>query len=188
MGSILGCRNGEETFENPLVGNPRANRDLDQAINMAQGTFRLSNLLNLRFSCHKLPNMDYFSKTDAFLVLYQQINNSWSELGRTEIVENQLDPIFVTMVPVRYYFEQVQSMILVAYDADDFSKKNLNLSDQSYIGETKFEMHSLVSSRDKMIETEFHEPHSEKLRGGVTIEFEEIQSESNSVLELELTT
>ena len=101
MGSVLGCR--DDTFESPigknpsesnleLVGNPNMNKDLDRAVNMVTDSVRLSSSILLRFSCEKLPNMDYFSLTDAFLMLSELKKGQWVEVGRTEVVKDCLEP------------------------------------------------------------------------------------------------
>ena len=78
-------------------------------------------------------------------------------------------------------------MMAVVYDSDDFSKPSGSLQDANYIGETHFEMHQLMSSIGKRKEFELKEQGGSRPRGNLVLEFEEIQSESNSVLDLGLT-
>ena len=37
----------------------------------------LSNKLSLGFKCEELPNMDTFSKSDPFVVLYKKVKDKW---------------------------------------------------------------------------------------------------------------
>ena len=55
------------------------------------------------------------------VVLFEKEVSSdiWREIGRTEIVWNNLNPDFVTKVEVDYYFEENQSFLIEAYDMDD---------------------------------------------------------------------
>jgi hypothetical protein len=50
------------------------NRELDDAVNLTKAQFMnsddLSNGLELHFSCTNLPNMDTFSKSDPFVIVY----------------------------------------------------------------------------------------------------------------------
>ena len=46
-------------------------------------------------------------------------------MGRTEIVEDNLNPIFIKAIEVRYFFEQDQKFKIVAFDSDNFENKNL---------------------------------------------------------------
>lgn len=99
---------------------------------------QLKQVLNLSFSLSGLPNLDTFSKTDAFIVLYQlkkQGNQTLKQqVGRTECIYDNLNPDFVTSIQVDYLFEESQTFLLQAWDMDDRSQEN-NLSAQEYIGE-----------------------------------------------------
>lgn len=50
--------------------------------------------------------MDTFTRTDAMCVLYQHRGNMWHEIGRTEVIMDNLDPKFVTSFNVEYRFEE----------------------------------------------------------------------------------
>ena len=49
--------------------------------------------------------MDTFSKSDPFIVLYKAINNRWQEIGKTELIHDNLNPEFVKKILVDYQFE-----------------------------------------------------------------------------------
>ena len=71
------------------------NWDLDKAVAMATDSIRLSNLIKLWFSCKNLPNTDMMSKTDAFIVLFENDNGKMIEIGRTDVIADNLNPQFV---------------------------------------------------------------------------------------------
>ena len=54
--------------------------------------------IELSFSCTELLNMDVFSKSDPFVVLYMntgytlQSNAGWVKVGRTEVIYDNLNP------------------------------------------------------------------------------------------------
>ena len=54
--------------------------------------------VELSFSCTDLLDMDVFSKSDPFIVLYtntgytSQSNAGWIKLGRTEVIYDNLNP------------------------------------------------------------------------------------------------
>lgn len=61
----------------------------------------------LHISCENLPNMDYLSKTDAQAVLFNiQANNIRKEMGRTEVVKDDLNPTFDKSLTINYIFER----------------------------------------------------------------------------------
>ena len=78
--------------------------------------------------------MDLLSKSDPFVVVYlQDTNNNWNEIGRTEIVVNNLkydsnqffylySPVFVKKILLTYKFEVVQKLKFCVYDADENTK------------------------------------------------------------------
>ena len=58
----------------------------------------LGTKVELSFSCTDLLDMDVFSKSDPFIVLYMntgytpQSNAGWVKLGRTEVIYDNLNP------------------------------------------------------------------------------------------------
>ena len=52
--------------------------------------------------------MDYLSKTDSIVGLFELKERKWIEVGRTEIVVDNLDPVFVQSIFGEYYFEDSQ--------------------------------------------------------------------------------
>lgn len=67
-------------------------------------------MINLSFACTDLPNLDTFSKTDAFVILYELKRSGNKTLkqmrGRTEVIYDNLNPIFVKSFEVDYMFEE----------------------------------------------------------------------------------
>ena len=63
---------------------------------MAGGNFNQISKVELSFSCTKLLDLDTFSKSDPFAVLYRATNEgykkSWSKVGRTEVIYDNLNP------------------------------------------------------------------------------------------------
>ena len=56
--------------------------------------------------------MDFLSKTDCFLVLYESKDfNKWKEVGRTEIIEDNLEPEFLKTIDFWFKFESKQQVI-----------------------------------------------------------------------------
>ena len=67
--------------------------------------------------------MDTFSKTDAFIILYQMKKQGTKsikhKIGTTECIYDSLNPHFVTSFEVDYLFEETQTFLMEAYDMDD---------------------------------------------------------------------
>lgn len=62
--------------------------------------------LQLSLKCKDLINMDTFSKSDPFAVLYKMQGNMWQKIGQTEVIDDNLNPEWVTKISVDYHFEQ----------------------------------------------------------------------------------
>ena len=53
----------------------------------------LSYKVELSVSCSKLKTLDHFSKSDPVVLLYCRGREvEWTKVGRTELIENNLDP------------------------------------------------------------------------------------------------
>jgi len=105
-------------------------------------------LVELSFYGRKLRNMDFFSKSDPFVVVYvgnqQSIEESQFEMvGRTETVWDNLNPDFVS----KFYLERSRMereksrLLLQFYDQDSKEVEELTpeyLKQQDFIGQVSF--------------------------------------------------
>ncbi|TVK90502.1 Copine-9 [Bagarius yarrelli] len=64
--------------------------------------------------------MDTFSKSDPVVVLYIQGigTKEWREYGRTEVIENTLNPDFVRKFVLDFFFEEKQNLRFDVYNVD----------------------------------------------------------------------
>lgn len=69
-------------------------------------TSSLSMKVDLHISCRKLKDLDVFSKSDPQVRVYELLNNNWQLVGKTETIDNNLNPDFKTIVKVDYNFEK----------------------------------------------------------------------------------
>ena len=126
-------------------------RDIDSAV-LAATNFSgtgLAQRLQLSFKCNDLINMDTFSKSDPFVVFYQQKGNMWQKLGQTEIIHDNLNPEWVQKIQAEFHFEQNDKYKVEVYDSDDDKAKNLSAHD--FIGALEFTLHEVVTGRDQQM-------------------------------------
>lgn len=116
--------------------------------------------IELFFSCRNLKNMDKSSLTDAQLILYSQIKPQiqqnyyqpqvqtpgWTEIARTEIVKDNLNPDFTTSISVDFIFERPQKFRIACIDVDDQIGKKFE--DMGYCD---FLLGDLVSSKNNLL-------------------------------------
>lgn len=111
----------------------------------------------------------------------------WHELGRTEVIMDNLNPIFVKGFQVEYKFEERQRFKVEAYDVDDFTP-NAPLNKHDYIGECEFMLHEVVTSRDQTFKKPFSNsknPH--RNNGTLKITADERSGQNNEMVEMEVT-
>ncbi|KAL7003011.1 Protein BONZAI 3 [Sarracenia purpurea var. burkii] len=59
-----------------------------------------------------------FSSDPIAVVYAKKRDGSLEELGRTEVIMNSLDPVWIEKINVAYQFEIVQLLIFHVYDVD----------------------------------------------------------------------
>ena len=74
--------------------------------------------VNLFISGRKLKDLDTFSKSDPVCLVFEKINGSWKQIGKTEQIKNQLNPDFTTSFQVPYFFEKEQHYKFCMIDGD----------------------------------------------------------------------
>ena len=131
-------------------------RDLDDAVLAAtnrsiaanQG---LVNIVALSFQCENLPNLDTFTRTDGMVILYKKEGNMWKEVGKTEVIMDNLNPKWVKNFEVAYHFEKREYYKVVVYDIDDFNNLN-NVAGHDLVGSIEFAIHEVVTSANQTLE------------------------------------
>ncbi|XP_017286976.1 copine-1 isoform X2 [Kryptolebias marmoratus] len=138
--------------------------------------------VELSVSCTNLLDKDVGSKSDPLCVLLQSSGgDKWTELGRTERVENSSDPSFSQRLRLDYHFETVQNLKLGIYDIDNSSS---DLGDDDYLGGVELTLGQIVSSKTitRPLQLKKNKPAG---KGTITVTAEEIKDNRAIVLELE---
>uniref|UniRef100_A0A9J7YH58 Copine VIII n=1 Tax=Cyprinus carpio carpio TaxID=630221 RepID=A0A9J7YH58_CYPCA len=84
-------------------------------------------------------------------VLYTQTvaNREWREFGRTEVIDNTLNPDFVHKFILDYFFEERQNLRFDLYDLDS---KSENLSKHDFLGQMCCTLGEVVGSQGSRME------------------------------------
>ena len=103
--------------------------------------------VELSISGRNLLDLDTFSKSDPMCVVYSknhgQGGHIWKEIGRTECINNNLNPKFATKINLHYTFEQQQLMRFEVYDIDSDSS---DLRDHDFIGSAECSLGRIVAA------------------------------------------
>ncbi|KAJ8381834.1 hypothetical protein SKAU_G00026120 [Synaphobranchus kaupii] len=107
--------------------------------------------VEITVSCRNLLDRDTFSKSDPICVLYTQGigNKEWREFGRTEVIDNTLNPEFVRKFILDYFFEERQNLRFDLYDVDS---KSANLSKHDFLGQAFCTLGEVVGSLGSRME------------------------------------
>uniref|UniRef100_A0AAY4CNC4 C2 domain-containing protein n=1 Tax=Denticeps clupeoides TaxID=299321 RepID=A0AAY4CNC4_9TELE len=106
--------------------------------------------VEMTVSCRNLLDRDTFSKSDpskrvqnvSSLVLFWQF-------GRTEVIDNTLNPDFVRKFILDYFFEERQNLRFDLYDVDS---KSSNLSKHDFLGQSFCTLGEVVGSLGSRLE------------------------------------
>ncbi|XP_068341840.1 protein BONZAI 3-like isoform X1 [Pyrus communis] len=140
----------------PNAKNDGAHNDAIELFYRAHGAYPLFTQLELSFSASKLLNLDVTSKSDPMVIVYLKKNDGkLEELGRTEVILNNLNPVWIQKVSVAYQFEMVQNLIFRVYDVDtqyhNVPVKTLNLKDQEFLGEGSCVLSEIVTKQNRSL-------------------------------------
>ena len=73
--------------------------------------------VELSLRCENLINADILSKSDPFCAVFvRSDNSSWTEVGRTETLDDTLNPVWQKKFVLDYKFEERQHIKFCVYD------------------------------------------------------------------------
>ncbi|PAV71385.1 hypothetical protein WR25_02002 [Diploscapter pachys] len=110
-----------------------------------------STVLTLTMKASRLKDRDILSKNDPMCILYEltgraQGRPQWVERGRTETIQNCLNPEWAKQIPINYFFEERQSLKFEIYDIDS---PMASLSAQDFLGRCECELAEIIGDGGK---------------------------------------
>ncbi|XWS51511.1 hypothetical protein CRYUN_Cryun12cG0182100 [Craigia yunnanensis] len=140
--------------------------------------------IELSFSATNLRDRDVFSKSDPMVVVYiKERDGAITEVFRTEVVLNSLNPTWITKYTITYHFEVVQTLLFHVFDVDtqfhNVEVKMLKLEEQQSLGEASCALSEIVTKPNRSLtldlvrrEESVSSTHSQH-RGKLTVHAEE---------------
>ncbi|KAI3951061.1 hypothetical protein MKW92_031589, partial [Papaver armeniacum] len=94
--------------------------------------------------------------SDPMAIVYAKRSDGMlEEIGRTEVIMNSLDPVWIAKVSTVYQFEIVQPLVFRVYDIDTkYHKlpiKTLKLDEQDFLGEATCALSEIVTKQNKSL-------------------------------------
>ncbi|XP_051203165.1 protein BONZAI 3 isoform X1 [Lolium perenne] len=166
------------------AGHGGANEAVDHFF-QGHGLRGLYTPLELSFSAAKLRNMDALSKSDPMLVIYAKRDGRLEEIGRTEVILNSLEPLWITKAMINYQFEMVQPLVFKVYDIDtkyhNTPVKMLNLAQQDFLGEACCNLSEIVTKFNHSLTLNLRSGSGHALLSTMTVHAEETSSSRMAV-------
>jgi hypothetical protein len=121
--------------------------------------------LELYISCRKLKDMDWVGKSDPCVRVHIKNNptaSTWTLVGKTETIKDQLNPDFKTTVEVFYQFEVPQT---IRFEVVDMDSKD----DYEVIGHIDSPVGAVVSSKQSTFKADIFKSGDKKSRGEIIV-------------------
>ena len=139
--------------------------------------------VELHFECKELKNMDKGSLTDSVVVVYTKNKGQYERVGRTEVITDNLNPVFVQSVVLDYYFEERQELRFSVFDVDDFNETAS--PEQNLIGSIDLFLHEIVTRPNNKLTSPLINPKMAKEKlGNLVIICEEKKLGSKVIYEI----
>jgi hypothetical protein len=94
-------------------------------INFLPITEKVGQKVDLYISCSGLSNLDFLSKSDPQVRVFLKDGptaSTWTQVGETEMIKDNLNPVFKKTVQVFYQFEINQNVRFEVIDDDEHGK------------------------------------------------------------------
>lgn len=114
-------QSSNNAFSRPSMPLQQQNNEMTIRDEDAQGAEQTTTMVELSISCLNLPDCDIVTKSDPQVITYLLDvtgKDKKCEIGRTEVIQDSLNPKFAKKVLMQYHFEQIQRLRFEVYDID----------------------------------------------------------------------
>merc|ERR1712012_520489 len=131
-----------------------------------------TSVVELSISAKNLRDMDIFSKSDPMCVVSTKPfgSQNFMEIKRTECINNNVNPQWVTKVQMNYMFEEQQYLNFDVYDVDTNSR---DLSEHDFLGSCTMTLGQIVSSGSAVLDL-IHPNYKKGTSGSLVVSSEEL--------------
>lgn len=96
-----------------------------------------------------LPSMDWFGKSDPFVLVLELVEDKWIKRGLTEIIPQELNPKWEKEIKLGHIPHKTQHLKFLIYDSDDNPSVKVP-KNKEIIGKTECELGKIM--KDKFVE------------------------------------
>ncbi|KAK9215387.1 hypothetical protein WN944_007392 [Citrus x changshan-huyou] len=155
----------------------------------SRGLQALFTQIELSLSASKLRDLDIASKSDPMAVVYaKKRDGRLEEIGRTEVIMNNLNPAWIGKISIAFQFEIVQPLVFRVYDVDtkyhNIPVKMLKLEDQDFLGEASCVLSEIVTKQNRTLTLKLHNNYGPRVSrnfGTLSVHAEETVASKSAV-------
>jgi len=131
-----------------------------------------TSIVELSLAARNLRDMDVFSKSDPICVVSTKPfgSHNYMEIKRTECIDNNLNPQWVTKVQMNYMFEEQQHLKFDIYDVDSNTR---DLSQHDFLGSCTVTLGQIVSAGSVVLDL-LHPNYNKGTSGSLIVSSEEL--------------
>ncbi|CAG2245303.1 Nicotinic receptor-associated protein 1,Protein BONZAI 1,Protein BONZAI 2,Copine-5,Copine-8,Copine-1,Copine-2,Copine-A,Copine-4,Copine-9,Copine-7,Copine-6,Protein BONZAI 3,Copine-3 [Mytilus edulis] len=129
-----------------------------------------SSQVEISVSCRSLRDCDMLSKSDPMVVVFCKDSKKIS-FGRSEVIQDNLNPDFVKKFVMNYFFEESQKLKFEVYDVD---AKTARLDAHDFIGRIEVSLGEIVGSPNGVMKRPLKGPVAKN--GDIIIRAEEMSN------------
>ncbi|GAB2262695.1 hypothetical protein Droror1_Dr00003692 [Drosera rotundifolia] len=119
------------------------------------------------------------------VVYVKKLGGMLEEVGRAEIIMNNLDPAWIQKISIAYQFEIVQTLVFQVYDVGTRYHKipvqGIKLADPDFIGEATCALSQIITIPDRSLSLNLQCRNRTGSQGTLTIHAEETVATKNAV-------
>ncbi|XP_027931702.1 protein BONZAI 3-like [Vigna unguiculata] len=193
MGACFSDMEGGKQGVGGLGEAANAQNDAVDFFYRSQGFHQMFTQVELSLSASSLVDRDIASKSDPMVVVFaKKRDGKCEELGRTEVIMNCLNPVWIEKISVAFQFEIVQPLEFHVYDIDTkyhgVPTKTLKLGDQDFLGMASCTLSEIVTKPSRRLTLRLQNKSGNggsRNLGAITVHAEETVA-SRSVVEMVL--
>ena len=139
--------------------------------------------VQLFISCRKLKDVETFSKSDPFVEVFEKTNQgSWTKIGQTEVIWDNLNPDFVENFIIDFYFEEQKYLRFNVFDANLEDNKEVK---GSPLGNFECTLGEIVGAKGQQIIQTLRLPGEKRSTGNIILRIEEVSVVSQDEISIQ---
>uniref|UniRef100_A0A1I8AYS4 C2 domain-containing protein n=1 Tax=Meloidogyne hapla TaxID=6305 RepID=A0A1I8AYS4_MELHA len=161
---------------------PRELHSTGGAIPLPGSTNSPHSRVELMLEARNLQDLDILSKSDPICIVYLKglglRSDEYFEIGRTEVIYNDLNPKWNTKIQLDYFFETKQILRFDLYDIDN--ENTVDLAGHDFLGSCECHLADIVATSEDFLRQDLR--NGKKQKGVLFIRAEEVDDGQKEIV------